>query len=117
MLLIASGAMSHTFWSLRELRAHEASDPAHIRTAAARGADSERIAWLQAGDHARVIETMPDFLKYRPEARFGPYLMMIAALGEGAVTAPGRAYSEYENSVGTGQMHIWFDRPAGGWAS
>ena len=58
---------------------------------------------------------MPEFLKYRPEARFGPYLMMIAALGEGAVTAPGRAYSEYENSVGTGQIHLWFDRPAGGW--
>jgi aromatic ring-opening dioxygenase catalytic subunit (LigB family) len=115
VLLIASGAMSHTFWSLRELRAHEASDPAHIRTAAARAADAERIAWLQAGDHTQVIETMPDFLKYRPEARFGPYLMMIAALGEGAVAAPGRAYSEYENSVGTGQMHIWFDRPAGGW--
>jgi 3,4-dihydroxyphenylacetate 2,3-dioxygenase len=115
VLLIASGAMSHTFWSLRELRAHEASDPAHIRTAAARAADTERIAWLEAGDHARVIETMPDFLKYRPEARFGPYLMMVAALGEGAVTAPGRAYSEYENSVGTGQVHLWFDRPAAGW--
>jgi hypothetical protein len=47
--------------------------------------------------------------------RFGPYLMMIAALGEGAVTAPGRAYSEYENPVGTGQIHMWSDRPAGGW--
>jgi 3,4-dihydroxyphenylacetate 2,3-dioxygenase len=115
VLLIASGAMSHTFWSLRELRAHEASDPAHIRTAAARAADTERIGWLEAGDHARVIETMPEFLKYRPEARFGPYLMMIAALGEGAVTAPARAYSDYENSVGTGQVHLWFDRPAGGW--
>jgi len=115
VLLIASGAMSHTFWSLRELRAHEASDPAHIRTAAARAADAERIGWLEAGEHARVIETMPDFLKYRPEARFGPYLMMIAALGEGAVTAPGRAYSDYENSVGTGQVHLWFDRPAAGW--
>jgi aromatic ring-opening dioxygenase catalytic subunit (LigB family) len=115
VLLIASGAMSHTFWSLRELRAHEASDPAHIRTAAARAADTERIGWLEAGDHARVIETMPEFLKYRPEARFGPYLMMIGALGEGAVTAPARAYSNYENSVGTGQVHLWFDRPAGGW--
>jgi 3,4-dihydroxyphenylacetate 2,3-dioxygenase len=115
VLLIASGAMSHTFWSLRELRAHEASDPAHIRTAAARGADLERIGWLEAGQHARVIQAMPDFLKYRPEARFGPYLMMIAALGEGAVTAPGRTYSEYENSVGTGQIHLWFDRPAAGW--
>src|SRR6202030_337723 len=36
VLLIASGALSHTFWPLRELRAHEASDPVHIRTAAAR---------------------------------------------------------------------------------
>src|SRR5216683_2839224 len=114
ILLIAPAAMSHTFWSLRELRAHEASDPAHIRTAAARAADTERIGWLEAGDHARVIQTMPELLKYRPEARFGPYLMMIAALGEGAVTAPGRAYSDYENSVGTGQIHLWFDRPAAG---
>jgi len=32
VLLLASGAMSHTFWPLRELRAHEASDPAHIRS-------------------------------------------------------------------------------------
>jgi len=31
VLLVASGALSHTFWPLRELRAHEASDPAHIQ--------------------------------------------------------------------------------------
>jgi 3,4-dihydroxyphenylacetate 2,3-dioxygenase len=117
VLLIASGAMSHTFWSLRELRAHEASDPCHVRTAAAREADLERIGWLEAGDHARVIAAMPEFLKFRPEARFGPYLMMMGALGEGAVTAPGQLFSEYENSVGTGQLHIWFDRPADGWTS
>jgi 3,4-dihydroxyphenylacetate 2,3-dioxygenase len=115
VLLIASGAMSHTFWSLRELRAHEASDPCHIRTEAARAADLERIGWLEAGDHARVIDTMPEFLKFRPEARFGPYLMMLGALGEGAVTAPARPFSEYENSVGTGQLHLWFDRPSSGW--
>ena len=117
VLLVASGAMSHTFWSLRELRAHEASDTAHIRTAEARTADTDRIAWLQAGDHARVIDTMPEFLAFRPEARFAHYLMMIAALGEGAVIAPGRPFSDYENSVGTGQMHIWFDRPAAGWCA
>src|SRR5262252_872865 len=58
VLLIASGALSHTFWPLRELRAHEASDVSHIRTARARAADTERIAWLQAGDHARVVDTM-----------------------------------------------------------
>ena len=88
VLLVASGAMSHTFWSLRELRAHEASDTVHIRTAEARAADLERIGWLEAGDHARVIATMPEFLKVRPEARFAHYLMMVAALGDGTVTVP-----------------------------
>ena len=115
VVLIASGALSHTFWPLRELRAHEASDTTHIRTAEARGADTERIAWLKAGDHARVIDTMGEFLAVRPEAKFAHYLMMVAALGGSAVTAPGRAFSEYENSIGTGQMHLWFDRPAAGW--
>jgi len=115
VVLIASGALSHTFWPLRELRAHEASDTTHIRTGQARAADAERIAWLQAGDHARVIDTMAEFLAVRPEARFAHYLMMAAALGGGAVTAPGRAFSDYENSIGTGQMHLWFDRPAAGW--
>jgi 3,4-dihydroxyphenylacetate 2,3-dioxygenase len=41
----------------------------------------------------------------------------MGALGEGAVSAPGQLFSEYENSVGTGQLHIWFDRPADGWTS
>ncbi|MEP7023854.1 MAG: catechol 1,2-dioxygenase [Actinomycetota bacterium] len=117
VLLLASGAMSHTFWPLRELRAHEASDPSHIRTQAARAADYERIGWFQAGDHAQVIATMPEYLRVRPEAKFAHYLMMAAALGESRLTAPGRAFSEYENSVGTGQMHIWFDRPEGGWTA
>ena len=63
-----------------------------------------------------MIATMPEFLKVRPEARFAHYLMMVAALGEGTVTAPARAFSDYENSVGTGQIHLWFDRPAGGWS-
>jgi 3,4-dihydroxyphenylacetate 2,3-dioxygenase len=115
VILVASGALSHTFWPLRELRAHEASDPVHIRTPEARAADIERIGWFEAGDHARVLDTMPEYLKVRPEARFAHYLMMIGALGERAVTAPGRRYSEYENAIGTGQMHLWFDRPENGW--
>jgi 3,4-dihydroxyphenylacetate 2,3-dioxygenase len=117
VLLLASGAMSHTFWPLRELRAHEASDPAHIRTEAAREADYQRIGWLEAGQHARVIDAMPEYLRVRPEAKFAHYLMMAAALGEGRLTAPGRRFSDYENSVGTGQMHVWFDRPPGGWCA
>jgi len=117
VLLIASGALSHTFWPLRELRDHEASDPVHIRTPEAYAADQERIAWFAAGDHARVLRTMPDFLRFRPEAKFAHYLMMIAALGGSAVTAAARQYGEYENSVGTGQVHLWFDRPTSGWTA
>ncbi|MEV0663462.1 catechol 1,2-dioxygenase [Actinomadura luteofluorescens] len=117
VLLIASGALSHTFWPLRVIRDHEASGPEHIFTPQARAADEQRIAWLRDGDHARVLDAMPEFLAFRPEARFGHYLMMIGALGEHACTAPGRLYSEYENSVGTGQVHLWFDRPANGWTA
>jgi 3,4-dihydroxyphenylacetate 2,3-dioxygenase len=49
-------------------------DVAGFRNPAARAADQERIAWLRAGDHARVIDTMPDFLRVRPEAKFAHYL-------------------------------------------
>ena len=115
VVLLASGAMSHTFWKLRELRAHEASDPSHIRTSEARDADLERLAWFRAGDHARVIDTMPEFLGVKPEAMFGHYLMMIGAIGGRECVASGELYSDYENSVGTGQVHVWFSKPAGGW--
>src|SRR5262249_57137702 len=91
VLLVASGAMSHTFWSLRELRAHEASDTVHIRTAEARAADLERIGWLEAGDHARGVATMPEVLKGRPEARFAHFLVMGGAPGGGVETAPARS--------------------------
>jgi aromatic ring-opening dioxygenase catalytic subunit (LigB family) len=114
VLLLASGALSHTFWKLRELRDHEASDATHIRTPEAYAADQERIAWFKAGDHARVLDTMDDFLRYRPESMFAHYLLMIGALGEGDCRAPGRQYGDYENSIGTGQVHLWFDRPDGG---
>jgi len=117
VVLIASGALSHTFWPLRELRDHEASDPKHIKTPQAYAADLERISWLKSGEHGRVLDTMADFMPFRPEAKFAHYLMMIAALGEGAVTAPGRQYGEYENSIGTGQVHLWFDRPDRGWTA
>jgi aromatic ring-opening dioxygenase catalytic subunit (LigB family) len=114
VLLIASGALSHTFWKLRQLRDHEAADLSHIRSPEARAADEERIAWFTAGDHRRVLDTMPEFLRHRPESMFAHYLMMAGAIGEGACTATGRQYGAYENSVGTGQAHLWFDRPEGG---
>ena len=114
VLLIASGALSHTFWKLRQLRDHEASDPSHIRTPEAYAADLQRIGWFKDGDHAQVLGTMDDFMKYRPEAMFAHYLMLAGAVGEEANVSRARQYGEYENSVGTGQVHLWFDRPEGG---
>jgi 3,4-dihydroxyphenylacetate 2,3-dioxygenase len=114
VLLVASGALSHTFWKLRQLRDHESADLGSIRTQEARAADEERIDWFKAGDHKRVLDTMPDFMPFRPESMFAHYLMMIGALGEEACTATARQYGEYENSIGTGQVHLWFDRPADG---
>ncbi len=115
VLLLASGAMSHKFWPLQKLRAHEAAGIEHVFSPEHSAADLKRIDWFKNGNHADVIRSMPEFLKFKPEANFGHYLMMAAALGEEELAAPGRLFSDYENSIGTGQVHIWFDRPAGGW--
>ncbi|MFC5148328.1 catechol 1,2-dioxygenase [Streptomyces aureoversilis] len=114
VLLLASGGLSHRFWPLAELRNRMAADPANIVTAEARAADEQRIAWLEAGRHDQVIRTMPEYLRYAPEARFGHYLMLAGTLGGEACTARGRRFGAYENGIGTGQVHLWFDLPAGG---
>ncbi|GAA1206688.1 catechol 1,2-dioxygenase [Rhodoglobus aureus] len=114
VILLASGALSHTFYKLRELRKHEMADPAHIFSDAAREADYERLDWFKEGNHAKVLETMPAFHKVRPEAMFGHWLITAGAIGEGKCTVPGVMYSEYENSIGTAQVHVWFPKPEGG---
>lgn len=114
VILLASGALSHTFYKLRELRKHEMADPSHIFSEAARAADHERLDWFTAGDHAKVLETMPAFHTVRPEGMFGHWLLTAGAIGEENCTAPGVLYSEYENSIGTGQVHVWFPKPVGG---
>ena len=114
VLLLASGALSHTFYKLRELRKHESSDPSHIYSEGARLADLERIEWMKQGHHARILDTMDDFKKFKPEANFSHWLTMAGATGEGDNTAKGVMYSEYENSIGTGQVHVYFPEPEGG---
>ncbi len=115
VVLLASGSMSHSFYPMKELLKHESSDPIHIFTPEARAADMERIDWFYEGDHASVIDTMDDYYQYKPEGRFGHYLMMVAAIGGRNCKAVGRLFSDYENSVGTSQVHVWFDRPEAGW--
>jgi 3,4-dihydroxyphenylacetate 2,3-dioxygenase len=101
VLLIASGAMSHRFWPLSQLHLHEASNPIHISRPEARAADYERLDWFAAGQHAKVIYTMPDYLKHVPEARFGHYLLMAGACGGRDCTWTSERYSDYENATGT----------------
>ena len=115
MVVLASGGMSHTFWPLKELPKHEASDPVHIITPEARAADEERLEMMQAGDHARIVDTMDDYFEHAPEGNFGHYLMMLGAIGGRDCAAIGEMYSDYENATGTGQVHVWFERPSGGW--
>lgn len=117
VVLLASGSMSHTFYPLKELLDHEPADPSHIFTAEAREADYERLDWFAQGNHAAVIDTMDEYRKHRPEGGFGHYLMMAAAIGGRDCAAKGRLFSEYENSVGTSQVHVWFDKPEGGWTA
>ena len=115
VVLLASGGLSHRFWPLAELRRHESADPVHVRTPEARAADLERLACWAAGDHAAVIDAMDAYRPHRPEGMFGHYLMMAAALGGRECAAIGKRFSEYENAAGTGQVHVWFDRPEAGW--
>ena len=117
VVLMASGGLSHRFWSLKQISKHEASDPVHIITPEARDADLRRIEWMEEGRHDRIVDTMDDYLHYSPEANFGHYLMMLGAIGGRDCVAPGRRFSEYENATGTGQIHMWFNHPAGGWTA
>jgi aromatic ring-opening dioxygenase catalytic subunit (LigB family) len=114
VLLLASGALSHTFYKLRDLRKHEASDPIHIFSPEAREADYQVLEMMKNGEHGKILDNMPEFKKFKPEANFFHWLAMAGATGEEANTAKGVMYSEYENSIGTGQVHVYFPKPEGG---
>lgn len=109
VIVVGSGGLSHTFRPLRELRARMTGDPLNIASPEHRRADLDRIAWLEAGDHARVIDTMDDFGRFQPEAGFGHYLTLAGAIGGRAATVKGRQFGSYESGIGTGQAHVWFD--------
>ena len=117
VVVLASGGMSHTFWRLSQISKHEASDPVHIITPEARAADELRLDWMKAGDHRRIVDAMEDYMQYNPEGDFGHFLMMLGAIGGADCTAKGELFSDYENATGTGQVHVWFERPKRGWTA
>jgi 3,4-dihydroxyphenylacetate 2,3-dioxygenase len=117
VVLLASGGMTHRFFNFKELRQRESQRaPDNIYDPAYYEADMQVLEMLRRGDHAAVIDNMPAYKKAYPEGHFGHYLMLAAALGADACRAPGALFSEYEASVGTGQVHVWFERPDGGWS-
>jgi 3,4-dihydroxyphenylacetate 2,3-dioxygenase len=118
VVLLASGGMTHRFFNFKDLRKRESQKaPDNIYDRAYYDADMEVLGKFEKGDHAGVIDGMPEYRKAYPEGHFGHYLMMAGALGGRAWTAPGERFSEYEASVGTGQVHVWFERPEAGWTA
>jgi len=113
--VLGSGGMSHRFWPLGRLADHLSYDPADIVSDEARAADARVLDWWRTGDHAAVIDFHDEYLGFSPEGRFGHYLVTIGAFGGRACRMRGEQLSDYENSVGTGQVHVWFEPdPAGG---
>jgi 3,4-dihydroxyphenylacetate 2,3-dioxygenase len=117
VVVLASGGLSHRFFSFRELRHRESSDMSNVITPEAREADQHVLELFEKGNHRGVIDFLPDYKKHAPEGKFGHYLIMVGALGGAACTAPGERFSDYEASVGTGQVHVWFERPEAGWTA
>jgi 3,4-dihydroxyphenylacetate 2,3-dioxygenase len=110
VVILASGGLSHKFWPLREFRDHEASNPdLHLHSPEAAAADRNVITKMLDGDHAGILDFLPEFRHHAPEGYFGHYLTMIGALGGRDCTVTGTQFGNYEAVAGTGQTHIWFD--------
>jgi aromatic ring-opening dioxygenase catalytic subunit (LigB family) len=108
--ILGSGGMSHEFWPLGSIREHFAYDASHVISSEARGFDLGILERWERGDHAGVVERYPEYLaKYHPEGRFAHYLIALGALGGRACRARGTRLSSYENAVGTGQVHVFFE--------
>ncbi len=107
--LLASGGMSHRFWPMDTILQHGSWDPKDVHSAAAVAIDRRILGLWSAGDHRAVIDLYPDYRGFAPEGFFGHYLMLAGALGGRDCHAKGVQLSDYENAVGTGQVHVWFE--------
>ena len=107
--ILGSGGMSHQFWPLDMIRQHFAYDASHVISADARAMDARILQLWAAGDHAAVLELYPEYReRFHPEGRFAHYLIALGALGGAKCRVRGMQLSEYENAVGTGQVHVLF---------
>ena len=107
--VLGSGGMSHTFWPIDQQRGRVALDPRHIVSDIARAWDQRILRHWERGQHATVVDLQPEYQAVHPEGLFGHYLTMLGAIGGRSCPAPGRPLSDYENALGTGQVHVVFD--------
>ena len=71
--------------------------------------DARILELWERGDHAAVLALCPDYCrKCHPEGRFAHYLIALGAIGGANCEARGVRLSQYENAVGTGQVHVLF---------
>ena len=110
VVLLASGALAHRMVDLdfkprnpRWWDPENISDPKHVIL------DHEVMAAWANGDHASVIDRYSELRAASYEGLGGHYLQMVGALGGRECCARGEQLSAYENAMGTGNVHIWFD--------
>ena len=109
VIILAAGGLSHQFWSYDEMAQHTSPDPHQIVNATNRAYDEMIIDFLKQGNHAAVIDIVPEFrAKCAPEGFFAHYSMLIGALGGKRCKAVASQYGDYESAVGTGQVMLWF---------
>jgi 3,4-dihydroxyphenylacetate 2,3-dioxygenase len=109
VIILAAGGLSHQFWSYDEIAQHSTSDPQHIFNETNRAYDEMIIDFLKQGNHASVIDIVPEFrAKCAPEGFFAHYSMLIGALGGKRCKAAATQYGDYESAIGTGQVMLWF---------
>ena len=109
VIILAAGGLSHQFWSYDEMAEHLTSDPQHIFNETNRAYDEMIIDFLKQGNHASVIDIVPEFRsKCAPEGFFAHYSMLIGALGGKRCKAAATQYGDYESAIGAGQVMLWF---------
>ncbi|HVP31767.1 MAG TPA: catechol 1,2-dioxygenase [Myxococcota bacterium] len=111
--LFGSGGMSHTFWPMDVILEHGSFRTDDLISPEARDIDLRILELWREGRHDAVIDLYPEYRRFHPEGFFAHYLILVGALGGRGCKAPGRRLSEYENAVGTGQVHVWFDLAGG----
>ncbi len=109
VIILAAGGLSHLLWSYDDMPAHATPEPQHIFNETNRAYDEMIIDFLQQGNHAAVIEIVPEFrARCAPEGFFAHYSMLIGALGGKSCRATATQYGDYESAIGTGQVMLWF---------